>query len=369
MADKGFWDNDWMQIQRRYWERWSELARSNSAAGEADTSPWESALEHWWQAVEPSAPPQAQEYVQKMMEQGRHFFRIAEQFSSAGEQKPDADMQSVWQQTLEAMKAAFAGDASNQAAQRLMAFWEMPLDNWQRMVSSMAPVPGDLLRNMPHGAAGQADPTEQLQRFLSAPGLGYSREEQQQYQSLSSRVLEYQQALADYNRFFSDLGVAAVDRLQQRFEQVAEQGQKIESAKALYDLWVGAFEEVYGEQVMTPEYAALHGRLINALVAVKRQAGVMVDENLGTLNMPTRRELRTLQGRLQEERREVKALKAEMAELKRMLSEQGEAKPVARKKAVSKKKAPVKKRSARKAQPGKKQSTAAGSKAGSSVRK
>jgi class III poly(R)-hydroxyalkanoic acid synthase PhaE subunit len=74
-------------------------------------------------------------------------------------------------------------------------------------------------------------------------------------------------------------------------------------------------EEVYGEQVMTPEYAGIHGRLVNALMATKKHFSQMVDENLGALNMPTRSEIRTLQDRLQETRRENKQLRQELEQL------------------------------------------------------
>ena len=79
---------------------------------------------------------------------------------------------------------------------RMMAFWELPLDNWQRMVSSMSPMPGDFLRNMPHDAIQGATSTA----LLSAPGLGYTREEQGQYQDLMRRSMDYQTALQEYMR-------------------------------------------------------------------------------------------------------------------------------------------------------------------------
>jgi class III poly(R)-hydroxyalkanoic acid synthase PhaE subunit len=194
--------------------------------------------------------------------------------------------------------------------------------------------------------------TEGIERFLSAPGLGYMREEEGQYKKLLQRVAEYQRALADYMRFFSNLGLLSANRLREKVQELAEEGRQIESARGLYDLWVGSSEEVYGEQVMTPEYAKIHGRLVNALMAVKQKLSQMVDETLGGLNMPTRRELRTLQDRLQESRREYKALRAEMELMKEQMTalrqpaaekaktppQTATAKKVTKKKASSKKK-------------------------------
>jgi class III poly(R)-hydroxyalkanoic acid synthase PhaE subunit len=105
------------------------------------------------------------------------------------------------------------------------------------------------------------------------------------------------------------------------------QEKPVESARALYDSWVGCCEQVYAEEVKTAEYARISGRLINAQMAVKQRMAIMVDEALGAMNMPTRSELRTLQDRLQETRREYKALRHEVEALKRQLGNGGGPRP------------------------------------------
>jgi len=176
-------------------------------------------------------------------------------------------------------------------------------------------MPGDLLRNMPHDAVkGNFD------RMLSAPGLGYSREEQGQYQDLTRRVLDYQRALQEYAAFFSHLGFKSVQRMRDFVQRQADGGKTIDSVRTLYDSWVACCEEVYGEEVATPEYARIHGKLVNAQMALKKRMSVMVDENLGAMNMPTRSELRTLQDRLQETRRENKQLRHDLDMIKRRLA-------------------------------------------------
>jgi len=73
----------------------------------------------------------------------------------------------------------------------------------------------------------------------------------------------------------------------------------------------------------------------------------MVDENLGAMNMPTRSEIRTLQDRLQETRRENKRLRGDLDDLQEKLeklvttvasSVATQPKAAARKKAAVKKK-------------------------------
>ena len=145
-------------------------------------------------------------------------------------------------------------------------------------------------------------------------------------------VGEYQKAHEEYSDFFSNLGERSIERLRHRLEAYRKAGEVIDSARSLYDNWVATCEEVYGEQVKTAEYARIQGRLINALMKVKRQFGIMVDDQLGTLNMPTRRELRTLQDRIQDNRREIRSLHAQIHALR----EQSEAEVAPRKTAVRK---------------------------------
>ncbi|MES9935727.1 MAG: class III poly(R)-hydroxyalkanoic acid synthase subunit PhaE [Sedimenticola sp.] len=346
MSEQGFWNQEWMDIQQKYWQNWTDFSRQAMGGAAQPKNPWESAMQHWWQAISPSAPDMTKDFMDKMMNQGNALFQMADQFSRNFQENGAAtEWTEVMNKTFADLKQGFTGAAEaggDDALHKMMAFWEMPLDNWQRMVSSLSLMPGDMLRNMPHGG--------HLERFLSAPGLGYTREEQGQQQQMMLKVMEYQQALQEYMQFFSNLGVLAVDRMQAKVSDIAAQGKQIDSARALYDTWVGVCEEAYGEQVMTPEYAKTHGRLVNALMGVKHHMAVMVDESLGAMNMPTRTELRTLQTRMQENRREIKALKAEIAELKAIVAAQAAPKPKAapKAKAAPKKKAAVRKKTAAK---------------------
>jgi class III poly(R)-hydroxyalkanoic acid synthase PhaE subunit len=259
----------------------------------------------------------------KMMEQGKTFFRMAETFvPGAGVSSGDA--WGAFTKALDEMRGAFlrpggSGGNGNDVLHRTMAFWELPYDNWQRMISSVSPVPGDFLRNMPHDAM-----KDHVDKVLSAPGLGYTREEQSQYQDLMRRAISYQTALQDYQSFYSKVGVKAIDRMREYMQTVLESGKPIDSARAIYDNWVTCCEAVYGEEVSTPEYARIHGQLVNSQMALKRRMSIMVDESLGTMNMPTRSELHTLQDRLQETRRENKRILQELRALKHAVEGAGD---------------------------------------------
>jgi len=314
---------DWLQLQRKYWEQWTDVSRKAMGLDEGGTDAWEGAMDHWWQAMAPAAPDTSRDFMEKMLEQGKMFFRIADNFTRSVYSSPkDSGGWPAIDGVLKDMQKAFNGEYAqgDEALHKMLAFWELPYDNWQRMMSSLSPIPGDLLRNMPHDQV-----KESLHRFLSAPGLGYTREEQAQYQDLVRRTLEYQRALQQYMAFFSHIGVKSTDRMRESLLSLEKKEETVDSARTLYDNWVGCCEAVYAEEVQTPEYARIHGQLVNAQMALKQRLSVMVDETLGALNMPTRSELRTLQDRVQETRRESKALRREIETLKKQLVSKGPA--------------------------------------------
>ena len=315
MSERGFWDDSLQALQQQYWERWSELSGKASATHSTQKSPWEMAQEHWWQAVSPAAPETAKEFMTRMMDQGRQLFRMAEQF--AGSDGPEGDAPD-WMDVLNRFSAGLSSTGgqeadpdSNERLHKMMGFWELPFDTWQRMASMLSILPPDLFRNMPHGGSESA-----ADRLFSAPGLGYTREEQAQLQTLMRLIREYQRAVQEYSRFFSNIGRESVERLREKLRRNGAKGEVIDSARTLYDTWVASCEEVYSSHVMTPDYARINGQLVNASMGVKHQVGIMVDERLGSLNVPTRSELRTLQARMQDNRRENKRMRAELGKLK-----------------------------------------------------
>lgn len=320
MSNTPFFNDNWLELQRQYWDTWTDMSRKAmglDSAASAPTQPWEAAIDQWWKAVSPATPDLSRTFMDKLLEQGKNVFRLADTFAQRDDSAPVTNGFELWTQALETMQQRFSGslDDNSTTMQRLMSFWELPLDNWQRMMSSMSPLPGDALRNMPHASF-----KDSLDRALSAPGLGYTREEQTQYQELLRSAMNYQTALQEYTQFYSTLGMKSVERMGSYIQNVIDSGKTIDSARALYDNWVTCCEGVYAEEVATPEYAQIHGRLINAQMALKKRLSILVDENLGALNMPTQSEVRTLQDRLQETRRENKALRQSLNSLERRVA-------------------------------------------------
>jgi class III poly(R)-hydroxyalkanoic acid synthase PhaE subunit len=326
MSNQNLFNDNWLKLQQQYWEGLAEMGRTVTGVDLPKNNPWEAAVDQWWKAVSPAASDPAKTFMDHLIGQGKTYFATVERLTrdltgmagTGSDGNAPAGGWDVLSKTFDQMQKAFSGGLAGQDESfgKMLGFWEMPLDNWQRMVSSLSPMmPGDLLRNMPHTQV-----KENFDRMLSAPGLGYHREEQAQYQELVRCGMEYQRSFQEYIGFFNHLGMKSVDRMRSLVQSRSESGKAIDSARTLYDSWVHCCEEVYAEEVSTPEYARIHGQLVNAQMALKKRLSVMVDESLGALNMPTRSELRTLQNRLQETRRENKHLRHELEAIKRRIA-------------------------------------------------
>ena len=326
-----FSPESWQDAQRKYWESWMEMTRQagSTAANQqaqASDNPWATALDQWWKAVAPmtdNTAPLMQDFFDKLIGMGKSYFSMAERVSGmpGANDKTAGDAVSDWLDQIRNACDAWGASLGAQQDPRLgdvMSFWNMPMDTWQRTVSSFSPMPGDFMKALhPEGADAMAgDMREHMDRFLSMPGVGYSRESQEQYQQLARMVLDYEKAMQDYAIALSKVGVKSTDCFQEKLNAATENGEPLTSLRDFYNLWVDACEETYGEYAMTAEYSEMYGEMVNALMQVKRHGSLLVDEMLESMNMPTHREINTLHRRLHDMRREYRSLRGEIEQLR-----------------------------------------------------
>jgi len=303
--------NPW---QRQWAEAWNAFTPSST-----DTNPWRAALDSWWRSFDPKES-QPTDLVEKFIAQGRAFFEMGERLAKSAADSQDAfDWTSANDNMFGGLKRMFdfapgVGNPTNPG------FWQLPIDNWQRTMSSLsAGVPGDYLRGFSPSGSFTDSAEAKVKQFLSTPGVGYSREFQSQYQRLAQLVLAYEKAYQRYVAACMDMGKRSVEMLQKQLQERGGNNQPVTSVRELYNLWVECSEQVYGETVMTDDYVEVHGGLVNALMALKRHGSRMMDDLAGAYNLPTRGEVDTVHHRLQEVRRENKMLQQNLVELSEQL--------------------------------------------------
>ena len=318
MADTT-WMNGWLESQQRYWKAWGDLAQRG--APEAPKNPWGQGIDQWWQAVSPMTPPSGRDVFDKLMDVSRGYFTLAEQFMAGAGGKKDVGMEAVngWLENMQKMwSSPFPNRAgANNPAKGVNTFWDLPMDTWQRLAANIVPMPGDFTQAYhPEGAGAMRD---QVNRFLSIPAVGYTRESQEQFQILAQRQMDYATATQAYQMAFGKLGAEAARKFQESLQGRANGGKPVSSLRELYDQWVEMSEAAYTEFVMTEEYQKLYGNLVNSLLALKQQMARMADQGLEAMHMPTHAEISTLQCRQHELRRENQRLRKEIKEIHQQL--------------------------------------------------
>lgn len=359
--------DNWLESQQKYWNAWADMAQRGLKMPEAPKSPMQEGLNQWWNAISPMAPPAGREVFDRLMDVSKGYFSMAERFMASGQTNQGDGMDAIngWLDGMQKMWTDWSKSGANfrpeaffptGQMQGLTTFWDLPMDTWNRLAANVMPMPGDFTQAFhPEGTQPMRD---QMNKFLSIPAVGYTRESQEQYQVLAQRQMDYLAATQAYQAAFGKLGVETTQAFQKSLQERAREGKPISSLRELYDQWVEMSEQSYADFVMTVDYQTLYGRLVNTLLALKQQMARMVDQTLEAMHMPTHAEISTLQCRQQELRRdnlklhkEIKGMQAQVEALRKaMLQSGGEEEPAEEApKAAVKKAAPAKRAPAAKA--------------------
>ena len=367
--------HDWMATQQKYWDIWSDFARKagmpggnngqsspnpfaaftpfaggpfnanvfaqNPFAKGAFTTnpfignpyaqfggsgnPFSGMLDQWWSSISPQFNGDVGSIAQRFYDMGKTFMSLSEgMFGASGQDQPEAAME-MW---MSSMQTALQQWINQIQSNMDMVTPDLPgisgttLSTWAQVADSVAPwlnMSQEYLRDLAEGhlpggieMPGVGAMQEQFFRALAIPGLGYTREQQERVQELAQHLLAYHDALRAYKLAFAKTALASLDSVQKHLREMHQAGEKIESLRALYDMWVDASEAAYADFAMSDEYQSIYGRMVNAFMALKKESEAMMDKQLESLNMPSRREVDAISEKLQQVKRENRALRAEL---------------------------------------------------------
>jgi len=176
--------------------------------------------------------------IELLLKQARTYLAFGEQLQPLSERfhetlGQDGDWGEALRQHFDQLKAALAEAADDPGGHADLArLWTVTLDTWRQTAASLG-VPATL-----------------------APLAGVNAKAWQAYQSVQGQYLDLlRQSARD-----------ALDLMEQRLGERAAAGATVESLRELYNLWVECNEETYGRMLRGPDYGALNGRLLNALL-------------------------------------------------------------------------------------------------------
>lgn len=304
------WFDAWAEMQRKYWDAWSGFGHRTALdkaeeAFESSAGLWTQNIDFWSKLMTSSMPLETRSWTDKLLEVSKGYLQLGEALYKAATQEGGKDFGRWWEIVSESLtktqeKSGAGFGVGKDPWSGFANLWGLPLDTWKRLSTACSMLPGDMEKAFRDvgGSALVGD-------WLSTPTLGYTRESQEEAQRLGQLWLAHGQAAQAYAAVLSKVIARAGELLREQVLGQMGKGQTFDSLRACYDLWVDCGEEAYAEISVTDEFTSAQARLTNSLMAVKRQEQKMVDEALGAMNMPTRRELDTSHRRLHQLQRQV----------------------------------------------------------------
>lgn len=288
---------------QRYWQAWGEALRAATGTG-APAAPqdvWQSAMAQWSQLARglrgdasgmgSGAAAFGGDAFDRMAQQARQWFgkmqEVAGQF--AGRPASAEDVAGAWRRAMGGGENPFAAMFA-----QLQGPGQSGFDQWYRNIAPW------LQQTMFGGNA--ADATEFASRmaggfrdegraWLNMPAYGPAREQQERWQAFAQAQLDLQEANDAYNTAMLQAGRDAFERFERKLAERSEPGRQLQSARALFDLWIDAAEEAYAEIALSTEFRRLYADLVNAQMRVRAGVQREVEALCAQFGMPTRTEI------------------------------------------------------------------------------
>ena len=349
----------WADAQRALWDAWSEMAYG--AAKKAPTfgditDEWQKlaaqSLKAWEDAADPIARSTAEQYIAAQGVMLRFVDFAAHAWETAAPKiKSGEGWQEALSESMEQLRQRWVGLPAQAEAitQDMDALWQLYMDQWrsfgQPWGSAWSSAPGLFGRAVAGDSAAMFELSDTyrqayqqtLGKMAQSPNLGMARESTARLQEGFDAFVAMQMANVEYQAVMKETWDAAFKQFGEDLAALAEKEEKIESVRDLVMLWTRGAERIFLDAFRTERYTLAQGKLLNSTMQYRMAQGRVLEEYLEMFGLPTRSEIDEAHRRIYELRKEVKALKKQMAELK-CLQEAAAPAPSARRKSTGQKK-------------------------------
>jgi len=337
----------WTETQKKLWEGWTEAAQ-RAAPATSGAPPWGEWGQRWQQMARKSMEGLTatgrgvpKDVAEKLFSGEEVFVRFVDHALAVMRSiAPKIDAGEDWaellrrqfQQLKEDMTRApapwFTPEAAAAAARDMPELWKLYFQELQKggapWLASFQEARGHL------GEAMSGDRQAVIRMYnlfmdtfqntvgklTGAPAIGYTREFQEKVTRAFEAWVEVRRAEVDFRTELVNTGFRALEGLLRELVEKAEKGEKIDTFRALFDLWVATAERTYFEIASADSFAEIQGRLVNAAMQHRIRERELMDAVMKSLHLPTRRELDDAYRHLHDLKNEVRTLRKEVATLK-----------------------------------------------------
>ncbi|MBN2304175.1 MAG: class III poly(R)-hydroxyalkanoic acid synthase subunit PhaE, partial [Anaerolineae bacterium] len=333
--------NAWADAQRQWWENWQTVAgMSAETANPVEPAvriftQWQSLIQEsmrGWTGAGAGRDPVMRQVADQFIASQSAMMKFVELLSNAWtdlapRMAAGEDWQAALLATMNRVREQFTGTTG--AAQDMGALWSLYMDEWGRLsrlwaepfqrvpwtgAAGLTGTGGDLgdvieLTNLYWDAFEQS-----FGALLESPGLGYNRELNEKIAKGFDSWLDFRRASASYQAKLADVWAEAFEQLVREMADLAEKGKMVDSVRELMLLWGQVADRVFVETFRTDEYVRVQGEFLNAAMAYRIERRAIMEVLLNLYDLPTRSEVDEAHRNIYELRKEVKALKKQVAE-------------------------------------------------------
>ncbi|MBF0153988.1 MAG: class III poly(R)-hydroxyalkanoic acid synthase subunit PhaE [Magnetococcales bacterium] len=307
----------WMDALGQTWTGGGSLP-----AGDMGIRMWKEGLERWQKLLPPfmSGGMPGQDIMRGLMSSNENYIRFAEMFFKGFSQL--REMQTAggnWKEaldkTIDQMKGLFTAPLGGKAlGEGMMGYFGQSMEAWNRLASTAMQLPENPFQNImgPSLMAGSKIGREQLEKIMAMPPIGPNPDVQKKWKEWALLALKFQEAMETYMGHIGKVGPAALDKLKEKLLKMAEKGEKVETLKDLFSLWVDAGDSAFSDMTNTKEYRDANAEMVHALMRMKIQGQIIMDDQMESMNLPSRRELNTTHKRVIELKRRFRDLEGRL---------------------------------------------------------
>lgn len=279
---QNIWDkaNDSLKYYQSMYDLWSKLSDASSTLdGEAATgiyNEWLAKSREYVKANFPSfLPAEAKELTTK-------FFETSESYSKAMESfwKP-------WGEHIGQLNETFSEAMFNDPK----AYIEY-LDLWKKNY--------DLT----------------FSKLMQAPAFGLEKDYWDLQKSSLDRFVKYTVALNEYLSSFFQIAQDATKKVLEDYMQMLAEGKQPKTFQEFYKYWTTQINEAYHKVLFSSDFSKLVGHVVEAMSEFKKTYDKLFELYLANVPVPKKSEMDSLYKTVYDLKKELRALKADLAKLK-----------------------------------------------------
>jgi class III poly(R)-hydroxyalkanoic acid synthase PhaE subunit len=288
------------EMAQRYWQTLGDTLRAAGGRGQPQ-DPWRAALDGWSRLAGSGSEGTAADAIERFSIQARQWLGTMQQVASqfAGRPAAAGDVAAAWKDAL---------GGANPFADLMHGLGGRGQTGFDQWYAQIAPMLGALSGGPMSGGALFAGMRDEGLGWLRLPTFGLTREHQERWQALAEAQLELQRRNDEYAALMLEAGRDAFERFERKLAERSEPGRQLQSARALFDLWIDAAEEAYAEIALSKRFRRIYGDLVNAQMRVRAGIQGEIERMGGLLGLPGRTEVDAAHRRIAELERQVRRL-------------------------------------------------------------